>query len=162
MQIKIYITNRKTHILKILRNKNNKCLYIYIYIQIYIQINAIYIYIYRQTQYIYIYRQIQYIYIYIQIQIQIYIYKDNKDNTSKVLKQRKQQNWNLKCHADTAAIFSQMNKMLKFTIPWYCLHNMTSRYSFHEMFSQEIRLSSNLVNYREREFGQIHGNSNFM
>ena len=133
----------------------------YIYIYIYIDKHNIYIYIQTNTIYIYIYIYI-YLYIYIQIQIQIYIYKDNKDNTSKVLKQRKQQNWNLKCHADTAAIFSQMNKMLKFTIPWYCLHNMTSRYSFHEMFSQEIRLSSNLVNYREREFGQIHGNSNFM
>ena len=49
MQIKIYITNRKTHILKILRNKNNKCLYIYI--DIYIDKCNIYIYIY-----IYIYR----------------------------------------------------------------------------------------------------------
>ena len=35
-----------------------------------------------------------------------------RDNTSKVSKQRKQLIWNLKFHADTAAIFSQMNKTL--------------------------------------------------
>ena len=33
-------------------------------------------------------------------------------NISKVFKQRKQMMWNLKFHADTAAIFSQMNKTL--------------------------------------------------
>ena len=33
-------------------------------------------------------------------------------NISKVFKQRKQLIWNLKFHADTAAIFSQINKTL--------------------------------------------------
>ena len=33
-------------------------------------------------------------------------------STKKVFKQRKQLIWNLKFHADTAAIFTQMNKML--------------------------------------------------
>ena len=33
-------------------------------------------------------------------------------NTLKVFKQRKQLIWNLKIHADTVAIFNQMNKML--------------------------------------------------
>ena len=33
-------------------------------------------------------------------------------NTSNVFKQRKQLIWNLRFHADTAAIFSQMNKTL--------------------------------------------------
>ena len=33
-------------------------------------------------------------------------------NTLKVFKQRKQLIWNLKFHADTATIFSQMNKTL--------------------------------------------------
>ena len=41
------------------------------------------------------------------VTVVIYIY-----NTSKVFKQRKQLIWNLKLHADTAAIFSQMNKTL--------------------------------------------------
>ena len=48
-------------------------------------------------------------------------------NIPKVFKQRKQLIWKLKFHADTAAIFSQMNRTLKFTIPWYLLHSMTSR-----------------------------------
>ena len=34
-------------------------------------------------------------------------------NTSKVFKQRKQLIWNLKFHANTAAIFSQMNKICR-------------------------------------------------
>ena len=40
----------------------------------------------------------------------------------------KESNWlgSLKFDADTAVIFSQMNKTLKFTVPWYLLHNMTS------------------------------------
>ena len=48
----------------------------------------------------------------------IYIYRERECsmkecyNTSKVFKQRKQLIWNLKFHADTAAIFSQMNKTL--------------------------------------------------
>ena len=58
-------------------------------------------------------------------------------NTSKVFKQRKQLIWNLKFHADTVAIFSQMNKNVKFTMPWYLLHNMTSHQSFHEMLSRK-------------------------
>ena len=48
-------------------------------------------------------------------------------NTPQVLKQRKQLISNLRFHADTAAIFSEMKKTLKLTIPWYLLHNMTSR-----------------------------------
>ena len=40
-------------------------------------------------------------------------------NNSKVFKQRKQLIWNLKFHADTVVIFREMNKTLKFTIPWY-------------------------------------------
>ena len=47
-------------------------------------------------------------------------------NTSKIFKQRKQLIWNLTFHADTAAIFSQINKTVKFTILWYLLHNLTS------------------------------------
>ena len=43
-----------------------------------------------------------------------------------VFKQSKQLIWKLKFHADTAAIFSQMNKKSKFTITWYLLHNITS------------------------------------
>ena len=38
---------------------------------------------------------------------------------------------NLKIHAPTSAIFSQMNKMFKFTIPWYLLHNSALTWSFH-------------------------------
>ena len=45
------------------------------------------------------------IYIYIYIYISIY-------NTSKVFKQRKQLVWDLNFYADTAATFSQMNKMI--------------------------------------------------
>ena len=45
---------------------------------------------------------------------------------------------------------------------WYLLHNMTSHYSFHEKLSREIRVSSNLVSYRERDAIQIPGNSNFV
>ena len=41
--------------------------------------------------------------------------------------------WKLEFHADTATIFSQMNKTLKITMAW--LVWMASCYSFHKMFS---------------------------
>ena len=43
--------------------------------------------------------------------------------------------WKSKFHADTATIFSQMNKTLKFTMAW--LVWMASCYSFHKMFSHK-------------------------
>ena len=36
---------------------------------------------------------------------------------------------------------------VKFTIPWYLLHNLTSHQSFHGTLSREIGVSSNLVSY---------------
>ena len=38
-------------------------------------------------------------------------------------------------------------KKVKFTIPWYLLHKMTSHKTFHEMISREISVSSFLVSY---------------
>ena len=64
-------------------------------------------------------------------------------------------------HADTTAIFRKRNKTLKFIMPWYLQHNMTSR-SFHKMLPWEICMSSNLASYWEREANKIHGNSNFV
>ena len=73
--------------------------------------------------YIYIYIYIFYIYIYIYIYVVVLVSKSVKPlhkecsmkecyNTSKVFKKRKQLIWNLKFHADTSAIFSQMNQTL--------------------------------------------------
>ena len=53
-------------------------------------------------------------------------------NTSTVFRQRKQHNWKLMLHADTAAILSQMNKTLKFKIQWFFLYNMTSYIKFSQ------------------------------
>ena len=46
------------------------------------------------------------------IYVYIYIYIYSFIETSKVFKQIKQLIWNLKFHADTVAIFSQMSKTL--------------------------------------------------
>ena len=53
--------------------------------------------------------------------------------TSKVFKQGKQLIWNV----DTAAIFSQMNKTLKFTIPWYLQHNRRQVKVFTKSFREK-------------------------
>ena len=53
-------------------------------------------------------------------------------NTWTVFRQRKQHNWKLMLHADTAAIFSQMNKTLKFKIQWFFLYNMTAYIKFSQ------------------------------
>ena len=78
-----------------------------------------------------------YIYIYIYIYIAALVSKtfckgcsvEEHYSNSKVFKQKKTNvfGWNLKFRADTAAIFSQMKKTLKFMIPWYLLHNITPR-----------------------------------
>ena len=47
-------------------------------------------------------------------------------NTSKVFKQRKQLIWNLKFHADKAAIFSQMNKTLN--LQYHCIFSIIWRH----------------------------------
>ena len=60
--------------------------------------------------------------------------------TSKVFKQRKQLIWNLKFHADTAAIFSQMNKTLNlqyhgiFCIIWCHIKVFTRNFHGNSVF----------------------------
>ena len=71
-------------------------------------------------------------------------------NNSKVLEQRKQIIFNLKFHAGTAAIFSQINKAIIFTLSWCFLCNIKLRYSFQEMLSQDIPMSSDLMDFGKR------------
>ena len=91
-------------------------MYIHMY-NIYIMYIMIYIYIIIYVCNIYIIYIQMYIYIYIYTVVSFWSVKlHHKDkeryNIKKVFKQRKQLIWNLKFHADTAAIFSQMNETL--------------------------------------------------